>query len=53
MSSKVGSGFLSSNLVKITNTESTHFGGKYGCRADLLFDWFGFDQKSKADANST
>ena len=21
--------------------------------ADLLFDWFGFDQTSKADSNST
>ena len=26
---------------------------KYHCTADLLFDWFGFDQSSKADANST
>ena len=27
--------------------------GKFHCSNDLLFDWFAFDQTSKADANST
>ena len=29
--------------------ENTHHegGGNYQCMADLLFDWFGFDQTSK------
>ena len=27
--------------------------GKYQCTADLLFDWFGFDQTSKSLSNST
>ena len=33
--------------------KNTHHMGKYHSTADLLFDWFGFDQTSKADANST
>ena len=33
--------------------ENTRHKGKYHCLVDLLFDWFGFDQISKADANST
>ena len=32
---------------------NTHHRGKYHCTADLLFDWFGYGQTSKADANST
>ena len=32
--------------------ENTHHRGKYHCMADLLFDWFGFDQTSKYVANS-
>ena len=27
--------------------------GKYHCTADLLFDWFGFDQKSRVFFHST
>ena len=27
--------------------------GKYQCTADLLFDWFKFDQTSKSLSNST
>ena len=26
--------------------ENTHHRGKYHCTADLLFEWFGFDQTS-------
>ena len=33
--------------------ENTHHRGEHHCTADLRFDWFGFDQTSKADANST
>ena len=33
--------------------EATDQRGKFHCTADLLFDWFGFDQTSKAVANST
>ena len=33
--------------------ENTHHRGKYHCPADLIFDLFGFDQTSKAVANST
>ena len=32
---------------------NTHHRGKYHCPADLIFDLFGFDQTSKAVANST
>ena len=35
------------------NPENTYHRGKCHCTTDLLFDWFGFDQTSKADANST
>ena len=36
------------NLYRISPcTENTHQRGKYHCTADLLFDWFGFDQRSK------
>ena len=28
-------------------------GGKYHCMTDLLFDWFGIDQTSTTDTNST
>ena len=42
---------LSSNamieLVTI-NPGNTHHWGNYHCMADLLFDWFGLDQTSKA-----
>ena len=34
-------------------SESTHRRWKYHCTVDLLFNWFGFDQTSKVDANST
>ena len=27
--------------------ENTQNRGKYQCTADLMFDWFGFDQTSK------
>ena len=30
--------------TKLTNSESTHHRGKHHCLADLLFDWFGFNQ---------
>ena len=33
--------------------EYTSIRGKYNCTANLVFDWFGFYQTSKADANST
>ena len=32
--------------------EDTRPRGKYHCTADLLFNLFGFDQTSEADANS-
>ena len=40
-------------LIPIAQSENTntHQRGKYQCTADLLFDWFGFDQTSKAIAN--
>ena len=31
----------------LTKAENTHHRGEYHCIADLLFDWFGFDQTSK------
>ena len=37
----------------VMHTENTHHRGKYHRTADLLLDWFGFDQTSKAVANST
>ena len=33
--------------------ENTHKRGKYHCTADLLFDWFGFNQTSKTVVHST
>ena len=33
--------------------ENTDHMGKYHCTADILFDWFGFDQTSKYVANTT
>ena len=33
--------------------ENSHHWEKYHCTAELLFNWFGFDQASKAVANST
>ena len=33
--------------------ENTQNRGKYQCTADLLFDWFGFDQTSKIVAHSS
>ena len=33
--------------------ETTHHRGKHYCTADLLFEWFGFDQRSKTVVNST
>ena len=40
--------------IRDLRSENTHHRGKYHCTADLLFDWFGFNQKSKAhDANAT
>ena len=46
---------MESEIVSVLSADSvkTHHWGKYHCMADLLFDWFGFDQSSKADANST
>jgi len=41
--------FLSSKQLP----ENTYQKGNYNCTANLVFDWFGFDQTSKADANST
>ena len=32
--------------------ENTHHRGKYHCMADLLFDWFGFDQTSQTVVHS-
>ena len=34
------------------SAENTRHRGKYHYSADLIFDWFGFDQTSKAVANS-
>ena len=34
-------------------TRHAHHKEKYHCASDLLFDWFGFNQTSKAVANST
>ena len=36
----------------IVCSKNTRHRGKYHCKADLLFDWFGFSQTSKSDANS-
>ena len=33
--------------------ENTHHRGKYHFMADLLFDWFGFDQTSKTVVHLT
>ena len=35
------------------SAENTHHRGQCHCMADLLFDWFGFNQTSEADAKST
>ena len=48
---KVGS--MSSISFVDVCAENTHHRGKYHCMADLLFVSFGFNQTSKADANST
>ena len=42
-----------SKVEQHCSTEDTHQWGKYHCLTELLFDWFGFNQRSKADANST
>ena len=39
----------SPNLVTLVRAENTHL----LCSADILFDWFGFNQTSKSVANST
>ena len=44
---------LRHNADVIFITENTHHRGKDHCMADLLFDWFGFNQTSKAYQNST
>ena len=33
--------------------DNTYHRGNYHCMADLLFDWFGFDQTSKTVVHST
>ena len=35
------------------NTENAHHRGEYHCTADLLFEWFRFDQTSKTGVHST
>ena len=48
-------GFGDLNLLHPTTTvtsENAHHREKYDCTTDLLFDQFGFNQISKADANS-
>ena len=40
-------------LIMIRQAESTRHRKKYYCTADLLIDWFGFEQTSKAVVNST
>ena len=48
-------GFGDLNLLHPTTTVTSdyaHHREKYDCTADLLFDQFGFNQISKADANS-
>ena len=43
-----------SRIVKLYLDRETHHRMKYHCTAaDLLFDWFGFDQICKTVANST
>ena len=39
-------------LLKV-EAENTHQRGKYRSAADLLLDWFGFDQSSKTVVHST
>ena len=42
-----------SGVEVLLKPENTHHREKYHCMTDLLFDWFGFDQISKANPNST
>ena len=44
-----------SSLKQLVVSENTHLlhKGKCHCMADLLFDWFGFDQTCKSLSNST
>ena len=48
---EAGSAFSSSSALHTVKTcfdaENAHHRGKFHCTADLLFDWFGFDQTSK------
>ena len=37
----------------IFDAENTHHRGKYHWKADLLLDWFRYNQTSTADANAT
>ena len=43
---------ISSRYLRIYQRTLTK-GGVYHCTADLLFDWFGFDQTSKSVIYST
>ena len=46
--------FLQKKFYNINyRSVNTYHRGKCHCMADLLFDWFGFNQTSKADDNST
>ena len=40
-------------ITKVVQPENTHHRGKHPSTADIMFDCFGFDQTSKAVANST
>ena len=40
------------DIINSENTQLLHK-GKYHCKADLLFDWFGFYQTCKSLSNST
>ena len=47
---------MTSALEAVTQTsrlENTYHTGKYHYMADPLFNWSGFEQTTKADANST
>ena len=40
-------------ILRLVSAKNTLQIGNYHCPADLLFDWFGFDQTSKTVVNAT
>ena len=45
--------FFEAFWKRIVQTDNPHNRRKYHYMADILFGWFGFNQTSKADDNST